>query len=133
MPPVLTPQPVSVAPPDNPIVTTTGGSDTGGNQSTPPPFSFQGTGISRQYGGLEGGLADSSGNGGQITSGDTAQLGNGELNNVNNPQAAGTINQALGPIVYANLADALKALGDWADVPDSEPTRQCRCGQLSRF
>jgi hypothetical protein len=62
-------------------------------------------------------LADFSSSGGQVGAGDAASLGGGGLNNVNNPQAAGALNVALGPIVYHNLSDALKELGDWADVP----------------
>ena len=42
-------------------------------------------------------------------SGDIAQLNNGQYSNVSNPQAADVLNQALGPIVYSNLADALRA------------------------
>ena len=68
---------------------------------------------------LDGGLANSASNSGSVGSGDIAQLDNGQYSNVSNPQAADVLNQALGPIVYANLADALRALGDWADVPDS--------------
>jgi hypothetical protein len=61
-------------------------------------------------------LADSSGSGGQVGAGDAAQLGGGGLNNVANPQAAGALNQALSPIVFQNLSDALVTLGDWADA-----------------
>ena len=57
-------------------------------------------------------MATSSGNSGQVSSGDTAQLGHGELNNANNPAAAGALNEALGPIVHTSLLDALKAFGD---------------------
>jgi hypothetical protein len=69
-------------------------------------------------------LADSSSSGGQVGSGDAAQLGNGGLNNVANPQASGALNQALGPIVFHNLADALATWGDWVDTsePDNDNT-----------
>lgn len=121
VPPALVPQPVQISQPGNPVITTTtGGSTTGGDEgSQPPPFSFVGTGLSTLEGQLEGGLADSASNSGQVGSGDTAQMNDGQLNSVANPQASGTLNEALGPIVYQNLADALKELGDWADVPDS--------------
>ena len=75
--------------------------------------------MSQLIGQLDGGLANAAGNSGQVGAGDIAQLDNGQYNNVSNPQAADVLNQALGPIVYANLADALRALGDWADVPAS--------------
>jgi hypothetical protein len=67
---------------------------------------------------LQGGLADSASNNGQITQGDTAQMNSGQLNSVANPEAASALNEALGPIVYQNLSDALKTMGDWADVPE---------------
>jgi hypothetical protein len=90
-----------------------------GNVVPPPPFNFTGNGASGLIGQQDGGFANSSSNGGQVGAGDAAQLNNGGLNNVANPQAAGVLNQALGPVVFHNLADALAALGDWtaADLP----------------
>jgi filamentous hemagglutinin family protein len=94
-----------------------GGTNPDGTQ--PPPFSFTGTGVSQLLGQLDGGLANSASNSGQVGSGDIAQLNNGQYSNVSNPKAANVLNEALGPIVYSNMADALRSLGDWADVPDS--------------
>lgn len=114
VPAVLTPQPT-------PPLTPPSGSDTGtiGNPPPPPPFSFTGDGTSGQTGQQDGGLADSSSNGGQVGAGDAAQLGDGGLNNVANPQAAGALNQALGPIVFQNLTNALGMPGDWTGGNDS--------------
>jgi len=116
IPPVLIPQPTPPAPP--PPEPTTG---TLGNQGPPPPppVDFQGNGTSTPPGQQGGGLANSSGNGGQVGSGDVAQLGNGQLNNVASPQAAGALNQALGPAVFHNLQDALQALTGWTDAGDT--------------
>jgi filamentous hemagglutinin family protein len=109
VPPPLIPQPTPpVAPPS--------GSGDLGNPPPPPPFSFTGNGTSGGTGDEGGGVADSSGNGGQVGAGDAAQLGGGGLNNVANPQASGALNQALSPIVFQNLSDALATLGDWADA-----------------
>jgi len=110
VPPALTPQPTA----DLALPT---GNQNLGNTPPPPPFNFQGSGIASQIGQQDGGLANSSSNSGLVGSDDAAQLGNGQLNNVANPQAAGTLNLALGPVVYHNLSDALIAIGDWADVP----------------
>jgi len=113
VPPALTPQP---APP----VTLASASGNLGSTPPPPPFDFVGTGASADLGQENGGLADSTGNSGQVGSGDAAQLGgNGQLNNVANPQAAGVLNQALGPVVYHGLAAALEAVGDWAGADES--------------
>jgi hypothetical protein len=38
---------------------------------------------------------------------------------VANPQAAGVLNQALGPVVFQNLTDALAMPGDWTGANDS--------------
>jgi hypothetical protein len=73
----------------------------------------------RDRGLAEGALANSSGNSGQVVPGDIAQINGGQLNNVADPDAASSLDGALGPIVYQNLADALRVLGDWADVPES--------------
>ncbi len=109
-----------VTPPGNQVVTTTGSSEAGGGVgSPPPPFSFAGTGFSQLLGQEDGGLANAASNSAQVGTGDAAQLNGGQLNSVANPQASDTLNEALGPIVYQNLADALKDIGDWADVPDS--------------
>lgn len=105
VPPVLTPQPVF---PTVPPIDNNGGPN-------PPPFSFTGDGTSGQTGTTTGGLADSSGNSGQIGTGDAAQLNGGQLNNVTDPAAAGTLNEALGPAVHNALADALKTIGDYND------------------
>jgi filamentous hemagglutinin family protein len=114
VPPAITPQASDVAQQNNPNAA---GGDSSGNGSQ-PPFSFQGTGVSQLLGQLEGGLANSASNSGQVGSGDIAQVNDGQLNNVTNPEAADALNLALGPIVYQNLADALRAEGDWANVPD---------------
>jgi hypothetical protein len=67
----------------------------------------------------DGGLANSSGNSGQVGPTDSVSVGSDGVNNVANPHADGVLGQALGPIVHQNLSDALKTLGDWAgaDVP----------------
>jgi hypothetical protein len=113
VPPVLIPQPI---PPGAPPF---GGGTLGLPPAPPAPFSFTGDGSAGQTGQQNGGLANSSGNSGQITSGDTAQLNGGELNNVTNPEAAGALNQALGPVAYHSLEDALKSIGDYdaGDLP----------------
>jgi hypothetical protein len=120
VPPVLTPQPVQVSQQSTTVQPTannvTGNDSLNGEQ--PPPFSFTGVGISQVLGQLDGGLANSASNSGQMTTGDVAQMGNGQLNNASNPAASSELNVALGPIVYQNLADALKAMGDWAQVPE---------------
>jgi filamentous hemagglutinin family protein len=114
VPPALVPQPT-------PPVLLPPGSGTLGSTPPPPPISFTGNGTSGLTGQQDGGLANSSSNGGQVGSGDAAQIGNGGVNNVTNPQAAGALNQALGPVVFHNLQDALKDLGDFAaaDLPGS--------------
>jgi filamentous hemagglutinin family protein len=114
VPPAITPQASDVAQQNNPSAS---GGDSSGNGSQ-PPFSYQGNGMSQILGQLDGGLANSASNSGQVSSGDIAQVGDGQMNNVANPEAADALNEALGPIVYQNLADALRAEGDWADVPD---------------
>jgi filamentous hemagglutinin family protein len=121
VPPALTPQPSQTGDQTS-YTTTSGGDDDSGGGSQPPPFSFVGTGVSQLLGQLDGGLANSASNSGLVGTGDIALLDGGQLNNASNPEAAGTLEEALGPIVYQNLADALKALGDWADVPDSSHT-----------
>ena len=115
VPPALTPQPTAD------LASPTGNQNLG-NTPPPPHFNFQGSGIAAQIGQQEGGLANSSSNSGLVGSDDAAQLGNGQLNNVANPQAAGTLNMALGPVVYHNLSDALIAIGDWANVPPGPGT-----------
>ncbi len=123
VPPSLTPTVVQETTTTSTPIVTSGG-DTSGldGGSQPPPISFTGTGISTLLGQVDGGLADSTSNSGLVGTGDVAQLGGGGLSNPSNPAASGAINLALGPIVYQNLADALKALGDWADVPDESGT-----------
>ena len=114
VPPALTPQPTP------PVEPPQGNAGDLGNTPPPPNFSFTGASPGGQNGQQGGGLADSSGSGGDVGSGDAAQLGNGQLNNVANPQAAGVLGQALGPVVYHSLADALAALGDWAAPANAE-------------
>jgi filamentous hemagglutinin family protein len=75
-----------------------------------PTFAFSGIGSSGAEG--DSGLASSSGNSGQVGSGDAAQLSGGQLNNVANPLASSVLDLALGPVVYQGLAAALKDLGD---------------------
>jgi len=91
-----------------------------GNSNPPPPPNFQGDGTTGQTGQQNGGLANSSSNGGQVGPGDAAQLNNGGLNNVNNPDASGFLGQALSPLVFQGLQDALSNWGDWnpADIPE---------------
>jgi hypothetical protein len=72
-----------------------------------------GNGESNQTGNNSGQLANSSGNGGDVGSGDTVQLNDGQLNNVSNPAATAALNQALGAVVQGNLTAALGALGDF--------------------
>ena len=83
-----------------------------GSTLPPPPFNFTGNGTSDATGQQDGGLANSSGNSGQVGSGDAVQINNGGVNNVTNPQAAGALNQALSPGVQQNLANAL----NWANL-----------------
>ena len=125
VPPVLTVQTAQIDPQTQGDGTTVGsptnflpngGADENGNQ--PPPFSFTGTGVSQLLGQTDGGLANSASNSGLVNTGDIALLNNGQYRNVTDPQATDIMDEALGPIVYQNLADALRALGDWADVPD---------------
>jgi filamentous hemagglutinin family protein len=78
------------------------------------PVSYSG-GLN-QVGGGGGQLASASGNGGDIGSGDAAQINGGGVNNVSNPAAAGALNQALGPEVRNSLADALQDIGDWTQI-----------------
>ena len=99
-----------------PVVGTLGGP---GQPPLPPPFSFQGNGTSTPPSQQGSGLANSSGNSGQVGTGDVAQLGNGQLNNVANPQAAGELNQALGPVVFNNLTNALQTLTGLTDTGDT--------------
>ena len=114
VPPALTPQaPPPVSPPS--------GSGNLGYVPPPPLLTFTGSSTVGLPGPQNGGLADFSSSGGQVGAGDAASLGGGGLNNVNNPQASGALSMALGPVVYHNLADALKELGDWADVPSGPP------------
>jgi hypothetical protein len=88
----------------------------------PAPISYSGDGASGGSSGSQSGnLASSSGNGGLVGSGDAAQLGGGQLNNISNPAASGVLNQALGPIVYHSLADALNMVGDMTDYESSSP------------
>jgi filamentous hemagglutinin family protein len=111
VPPALVPQPT---PPVAPPSSSTG---TIGSAPPPPPFSFTGTGAIGETGQESGELADSSSSSGQVGAGDAAQLGDGGLDNVANAQASGALGQALGPVVYHNLTDALAMLGDW-NAPD---------------
>jgi filamentous hemagglutinin family protein len=106
VPPAIIPQTTPI------VVPTTIVSGTGNQQ----PFSFEGNGTSGGGGQQGGGLADSSGNSGQVGGGDVAQLNNGELNNVANPHATGALTAALGPVVYHNLSDALQNAGDFTDA-----------------
>ena len=87
----------------------------------PPPISFVGTGVAAQIGQQTAGIVNSSGNSGQVTSGDVAQLGDGQLSNVANPHASGALNQALGPVVFHTLQDALQAAGDVVDAAAAGP------------
>jgi filamentous hemagglutinin family protein len=89
---------------------------------TPPPSNNNPTGPNFDNGSGNGnsnqtnnntGLANSSGSSGDVGSGDTAQLNDGELNNVSNPAASSALNQALSAVVLGNLTDALKDLGDY--------------------
>jgi filamentous hemagglutinin family protein len=84
------------------------------------PVNYSGNGSFGQTGQQGGSLANSSGNGGDISSGDAAQLHNGGINNVSNPAASGELNQALGPFVRTALFDALEAEGS-ADFTDNTP------------
>ncbi len=93
--------------------------------SVNPPFSFTG-GASNSTGGPSGGLAGSSGNGGNIGAGDGAQLGGG-YNNIQNPVAAGALDVALGATVHNALNSALAAFGDWTDT-DYNPGDQGNAG-----
>ena len=109
-PPAVTPQPVQtppVTPPPPPA------------DSNPPPPAYAGNGSAAQTGQQGSGFANSSGNGGQVAAGDTAQLNDGQLNNATNPAAAGALTEALGPAVQSALTNALSSLGDF--TVDSDP------------
>jgi len=110
VPPALTPQP---APPES----SPSGDVTVGNVLPPPLLSFVGNGLSVLPGPQNGSFANFSSIGGQVGAGDAAQIGADGLNNVASPEASGELNLALGTVAYHNLSDALKALGDWANVP----------------
>jgi len=76
------------------------------------PVSFTGNGIAGQSGGVGGDLANSSGGSGSVGSGDAAQMSQGELNNVTNPAASSTLNDALSPLVFGTLTAALDTFGN---------------------
>jgi hypothetical protein len=109
-PPSVTPQPVQTAPLTPPPPPA---------NSNPPPPAYAGNGSAAQTGQQGSGFADSSGNGGQVAAGDTAQLNDGQLNTATNPAAAGALTEALGPAVHTALVDALGSLGDF--TVDSDP------------
>jgi hypothetical protein len=111
VPPAITPQTTpSAAPPSE--------GEPVSNVLPPPLLAFGTNGSSSDLTGSQNGeLAAFSSSGGQVGAGDAAQLGANGLGNVANPVASGELNVALGPVVYHNLADALKELGDWANVP----------------
>ena len=112
LPPILTPTlPTVTTPP-----TVTGLQDLRSGGIQPPPFTFIGSGQISQGPTETGGMADSTGNGGQVGSGDAVQFNGGEMNNVANPHAAGALDAALSFAVHNTLDDAMKALGDWADA-----------------
>jgi hypothetical protein len=88
------------------------------NPSTPPVSN--GNGNANQTGNNGGQLANSSGSNGDVSSGDAAQLNDGQLNNVASPAASAALNQALSPAVEGNLLAALQAFGDLTtsnDIP----------------
>ena len=85
------------------------------NGGQPPAYFFSGNGDFSQSGSQSGGLAFSSGNGGQVGAGDAAQLNNGQMNNVSNPHASGELNDALSGAVHDSLVDALTSVGAFAD------------------
>jgi len=60
-----------------------------------------------QTGNGNGGLANSSGNGGLIGPGDAGMLGGGALSNFSNPAVYSAFGNALGAQVYVSLSDAL--------------------------
>jgi hypothetical protein len=66
-------------------------------------------------------MAGSTGNSSQVGPADSTEMGNGQVNNANNPHAAGVLDDALGVTVFHNLADALQDIGDWADAGASVP------------
>jgi filamentous hemagglutinin family protein len=110
VPPVLTTQQQAVS--ANPPVSVTL------NTVPPaPPVGYTGNGMSSQVGQQGGGLASASSTGDTVGANDELEVGPDGVNNAANPAAAGTLTLALGPVVYHNLADALKELGDWANVP----------------
>ena len=110
VPPAVTPQNNQINPQQPPP----GGFNTESDNSVFQPVNYTGNGTTSQTGQQGGDLADTSGNGGTIGSGDAAQLNGGGLNNVSNPAAAGALNQALGAAVHDALANALQALGDYS-------------------
>jgi hypothetical protein len=108
VPPAITPQTTVITTPPAVVSQTT---------ATPPPVNMTGqVGTINQPVVTTTTFADSSGNSGQVGSGDVAQLNNGELNNVANPHATSALNEALGPVVYHTLSDALQAAGDFTDA-----------------
>jgi hypothetical protein len=116
-----------------PPVTSTGVQAAQSGATQPPPFTFTGDGVVDQGATQTGGLADSSGNGGQVGSGDAVQLNNGQMNTVTNPAAAGALDSALSFAVHNTLADAMKGLDDWVDTEtsgdDTDSTAQDNSGE----
>lgn len=105
VPPSVTPQSTQIAPQQPPTPPTE-------SDNNLLPVSYTDNGVSNQTGTPSDQLANSSGNSGTVGAGDVAQLDNGEINNVANPDAANTLNAALGIEVRNALADALNAFGD---------------------
>ena len=120
VPVTITPQ-TSQTSSGDPLGAGNGGNGAGSSGGEPPPpFSFASVGAINLNTFLPPNpLAESSGGSGTIGTGDVAQMGDGQVNNVGSSRTTSALNEALGPIVYANLADALKDFGDWAEVPGS--------------
>jgi len=77
------------------------------NSGNGPTGGFPGGDNDGQTGTGDGGLANSSGNGGLIGPGDAGELGNGTLSNFSNPAVYAAFGDALGAGVYISLSDAL--------------------------
>jgi filamentous hemagglutinin family protein len=104
--------PVSTVP-QNPDVNS---SDAGQNGNDGDFF-----GDTDQSGNGNGGLANSSGNGGLIGPGDAGMLGGGALSNFSNPAVYSAFGNALGAQVYISLSDALDLDNGGYYPNDSKP------------
>ena len=117
IPPAVVPQNGQIAPQQPPSGIELGETD----ESQTAGYSTTGNGIFTQTAGDSSDLANFYGNSGLIGADDTAQLNNGELNNVTSPEASSALDLALSSAVRGSLADALR---DVNLVEDTNPADQ---------